>query len=207
MKEIKMLWDNLTYNRMSEEFSRIYRDNFWVCGSGLGSLPDRTEEYVKFLLDILKDKDITSVLDYGCGDWQFSRHIDWPVPYKGVDIVESVINNNKQKYEKEGICFEVVGKNFEMPHADLIICKDVMQHLPNQIVQDLFSEMKKRCRYLLITNDVISSATGDCEIGGWREYDILKFLDQKSIDSLKWYSYDGVTDLKTTVLIAGDLTS
>lgn len=57
---------------MSKRFEEIYATNEWGHGSGEGSLPVHTRGYVAFLQAFLAEKNITSVVDMGCGDWQFS---------------------------------------------------------------------------------------------------------------------------------------
>lgn len=57
--------------KFDEYFSDIYNNNVWGCGSGEGSKIENTVEYRR-LLHIFLEKnssDITSIIDYGCGDW------------------------------------------------------------------------------------------------------------------------------------------
>ncbi len=49
-------------------FDEIYNKNIWGFGSGHGSLPSVTKGYRKFLENFIKDNNIKSVVDYGCGD-------------------------------------------------------------------------------------------------------------------------------------------
>ena len=90
---------------MKEEFTYIYDNEKWGKnkGSGEGSRPKFNQEYIPFLEDFLKTNNIKSVIDFGCGDWQFSRYIDWgdkpfstmpKIDYLGLDVVDSVIDNN-----------------------------------------------------------------------------------------------------------------
>lgn len=60
-------------DQLRKVFNRIYEDNVWLCGSGTGSLPKFNIGYIDFLSKFIKDNNIKSILDYGCGDWQFSR--------------------------------------------------------------------------------------------------------------------------------------
>ena len=82
-------------------FSHIYEHAIWgknkegVASSGGGSTLERTQEYRKLLQIFLHEKNIKTVVDAGCGDWEFSAHIDWTgIEYKGYDAVQSVIQKN-----------------------------------------------------------------------------------------------------------------
>src|SRR5690348_4696554 len=107
-------------------FDEIYKHNGWGFGSGHGSLPSVTKSYRRFLEDFIRDNDIQSVVDYGCGDWQFSKLIKWgDVSYTGVDIVPSVIEDDTQKYGTDKIKFLAIKPgSTALPKADLIVVKD-----------------------------------------------------------------------------------
>src|SRR6478735_6812488 len=69
-------------------FEHIYRNDLWHGGSGPGSLPSVNRPYVRFLHGFLRANQIQTVVDLGCGDWQFSRRIDWGgARYLGLDVV------------------------------------------------------------------------------------------------------------------------
>lgn len=140
---------------MKETFCEIYQNRKWYRGSGSGSLVENTVEYRKFLQDFINRQDIKTVIDLGCGDWQFSKLIDWDsVSYTGIDVVPSVIKDNKVAYGTRPninfICADVL--SYE-PQADLIIMKDVLQHWPNEDIQHFFAH-SARAKYILITNSI-----------------------------------------------------
>jgi len=58
---------------MQERFERIYADNEWQYGSGEGSLPIHTKGYIAFIESFVANHEVKSVVDLGCGDWQFGR--------------------------------------------------------------------------------------------------------------------------------------
>ena len=135
---------------IGEYFKKIYEKDEWGCGSGIGSLEPYTRKYRKILQDILEKRNIRSVLDIGCGDWQLGSLIDWP-EYTGIDIVSSVVNNLKKKYPYNFICGNAL--KMILPQADLLILKDVMQHwLPSEIIS--FVPKIKEYKFALITNDI-----------------------------------------------------
>ncbi|CAN5186143.1 hypothetical protein BH09DEP1_BH09DEP1_8400 [soil metagenome] len=170
---------------LHEIFSQIYKQKLWgqnASGqgwSGSGSALDTTVEYRTLLELILKIYDIKSVVDLGCGDWEFSRVVKWgSIDYKGFDVVAHVIERNNQRYAKNGISFAVLdATQQELPSADLLICKDVLQHLPNHDVAQIVKQFSKY-KYCIITNDVyehsLSSDNYDITRGDYRPVDITK---------------------------------
>ncbi len=173
---------------IEKAFTRIYEKHKWGGGSrsGPGSDVANNEVYLPLLQNLLGDADkaITSVLDVGCGDWTLAREIDWKsISYTGMDIVPSLIERNTQKYAAENIEF-VHGNLVEdaLPAADLLIVKDVLQHLSNRSVEAFLPKLKQ-FKFALITNDVrifisprmpfrwffrYSKANKEISDGGWR---------------------------------------
>ena len=84
---------------MEKQFTNIYNKNIWGNGSGKGSSPDYNKKYIEFLESFIKEKNIQSIYDLGCGDWQFSQFVDWNgATYIGADCVKSVIQKNQNDY-------------------------------------------------------------------------------------------------------------
>ena len=138
---------------MESEFKNIYDNNKWGHGSGDGSRLKSVKDYMSFLERFLQDNNIKSVVDAGCGDWQFSKDINWnDIDYKGFDIVDSVIENNLENFSDKNISFEVYNGNpDDLPCADLLIVKDVLQHLPYEDTLEFINNFSKY-KYCLITN-------------------------------------------------------
>jgi len=171
-------------------FSEIYDSNEWAYSSGVGSMPVNAADYAAFLTNFMHRNAVESVVDLGCGDWQFSRFIDWSkVRYYGTDVVESVVARNRQLFAQSNIVFEPFRSVEELPPADLLVCKDVLQHLPNPLVQHYLDVFKTKYRYLLITNDDAPEAylNQDIPAGGWRtlRFDRPPFAERAAI-VLQW---------------------
>ncbi len=161
-----------TQTPSQEIFSRIYSRNEWLFGSGEGSLPASTGAYRAFLQQFLHDYRIKSVVDAGCGDWQFSQLIDWTgIEYTGSDVVPDVIEKNQQTFAAPTIqfcCQDLLSE--ELPPADLLILKDVLQHLPFTAISRILS-FAPHYRFVLVTNDA-ATANDDTIIGGYRALDL-----------------------------------
>lgn len=157
--------------QVRQKFSAIYQNNEWGYGSGVGSLPINNTGYIDFITRFIAEHGIRSVLDFGCGDWQFSQFIDWQgARYLGLDLVPEVIAANHQAYARSGVEFALFEGTDRLPEVDLLLCKDVFQHLPNETIRAYLAAFKRRARYLLITNDdqPDSAVNGAIEAGGWR---------------------------------------
>jgi 2-polyprenyl-3-methyl-5-hydroxy-6-metoxy-1,4-benzoquinol methylase len=139
----------------AEVFSKIYKEDLWHGGSGAGSKLENVKEYVDILQKYIDKPEIKTVLDLGCGDWQFSKFLDLSsVSYLGVDVVESVIESNNTSYSASNIKF--ISRDittYEIPKVDLIICKDVLQHLCNKDVVTILVKIITSSKFSLITND------------------------------------------------------
>lgn len=126
-----------------------------------------------------EEKQIKTVVDLGCGDWQFSKTIDWKdIQYKGFDVVEGVIQQNQKLYGKKNISFiHADATSYDLPAADLLICKEVLQHLPFKDIFSILSQIKKY-KYCLILNDVdpitLSQVNSDIRRGHYRALDLTQ---------------------------------
>jgi SAM-dependent methyltransferase len=161
---------------MKEEFEAIYAENRWGCGSGEGSLPINTGAYVETIQAFINEHGTKKVVDVGCGDWQFSRLIDWSgVEYHGFDIADSVITQNRAAFGADNINFHYFGGAFaELPDADLLLAKDVLQHWSNATVERFLPSVD-RFRHSIITNCVNPKGpteNKDISDGGFRRLDI-----------------------------------
>lgn len=185
-------------------FSAIYQNGVWgknkdgLGCSGSGSTAKNTELYRIYLELFLENNQIKSVVDIGCGDWEFSQLINWnSIKYTGYDVVKSVIENNTKNYSKPSIKF--VNENFltaDLPKADLLICKDVFQHLSNEEIMAFLPQLKK-FKHCIITNDINPAIANnlDTRIGGYRPLDLTKPPFNLSGEKALQYFSSGTTKL------------
>ena len=76
-----------------EEFTEIYTKERWGkgAGSGSGSAAEYCAKFIDYMNNLFKENpSLTSVVDLGCGDWQYAKHVKWPEDYTGVEVVTSV---------------------------------------------------------------------------------------------------------------------
>ena len=187
---------------MKERFEQIYATNEWVKGSGEGSFPINNRGYIAFLEGFLREHAIESVVDLGCGDWQFSKDIDWGHShYHGFDIVASVIVGNRKRYSSETVRFSAYSGDFnELPGGDLLIAKDVLQHWSDETIERFLPHLR-RYRYALITNCVNpegETVNVDIQDGDARYLDLR--LPPFSIAATEVYSFRQHRGLLKTLL-------
>jgi SAM-dependent methyltransferase len=171
--------DAVNQQRLTSTFNRIYAEGTWgtVAGrgtSGTGSTLAITQEYRAYVEDFIKTHSVTSVVDAGCGDWSFSSAITWgDASYLGVDIASDVIATVRSKHEKGKIRFQVGDITDELPAADLLISKDVLQHLSNTLVHKFIRNNLRKGKYkwVILTNDR-GSRNSDIASGGYRAIDL-----------------------------------
>ena len=165
---------------LTNTFNRIYAEGTWgkdVAGkgtSGTGSTLEITREYRAYVEDFVKKHSVKSVVDAGCGDWSFSSAMDWgDASYLGVDIASDVIAAVRNKHEKGKIKFQVGDITDELPAAELLISKDVLQHLSNELVHKFIRNNLRKGKYkwVILTNDR-GSGNPDVTPGGYRAIDL-----------------------------------
>jgi len=167
-----------------EVFDDIYRSGKWGTNggsagtSGFGSMLSTTLVYRTFLQQFMKDAQIHSVVDAGCGDWEFSQAIDWTgIDYKGYDIVGSVVDKDTKQFGKPTIQFfkgDIIED--DLPPADLLISKDVLQHLPNADVLKFLTKQVPKYKHVLLVNGTgnhsLSARNVDIKLGEYRTLDL-----------------------------------
>ena len=172
--------DAVNQQLLTDTFNRIYAEGAWgkdVAGkgtSGTGSTLEITREYRAYVEDFMKTHNVKSVVDAGCGDWSFSSAIEWgDASYLGVDIASDVIATVRNKYEKGRITFQVGDITDELPAADLLISKDVLQHLSNKLVHKFIRNNLRKGKYkwVILTNDR-GTSNRDVASGGYRAIDL-----------------------------------
>ena len=136
-----------------EIFSKIYDTAYWGNGSGDGSDPKKVKVYINLIEDFIKKNNVKSIVDFGCGDWQFSNLINFnDAEYLGIDLVDSVIDSNNRKYSKKNIKFSRFKAYREIPKADLLLVKDVLQHLPREEVKKIIDQLFINYKFVIVTN-------------------------------------------------------
>ena len=152
-------------------FTEVYETNKWgdndnpnyEGSSGLGSaIWYNKKTYIPFIHKFLKKYKIKSVVDLGCGDFRIGLLLygKAKIDYTGYDAYKGVIDYNNDKF-KEHKHFHFIHSDFtsvkdreNINNADLCIIKDVLQHLPNDIIIKFMDYIVKshKFKYILLIN-------------------------------------------------------
>jgi SAM-dependent methyltransferase len=150
--------------------------------SGFGSRVSSTVTYRCIIESFVRLNDVHSVLDLGCGDWQFSKLIPWDnygISYLGLDVSHVIIERNIANFGTERCQFQVIREPSEilgLGRFDLVICKDVLIHVPNSIANEYLDVFVAVGRHALVTVDAFPSyrINEDITFGDYRAMDIRK---------------------------------
>lgn len=141
---------------LEERFSRIVSSNAWGCKEtpcGPGSSLEACADIIKQLPVWLRSLKIKSIVDLGCGDFHWLKEVDLSgIEYDGYDIVRSAVEA-AGKYASSTIRFHHADiLSIEPKKADLVLCKDVLIHLPDaEVLPLLRSIISSGSRFLAST--------------------------------------------------------
>lgn len=167
---------------MEDKFSKIYEKNIWGNGSGPGSSKLYNTKYITFLEDFMNKNNVKSILDIGCGDWQFSQYVNWGEDrlYTGVDCVKNIIETNIKEFgNNKNIFFNHLDPTIDidlLPNdIDLVILKDILQHWNNESIIKFMDKIvkEKNYKYILIINNYKNSKNEDRDINNKYKYSKL----------------------------------
>jgi hypothetical protein len=133
---------------------KVFLDTVWGppgYESGSGGDPIFARPYLDFVSQYIEERGIKSVLDLGCGDGRLTEAMDWhDASYTGMDIKlgHDILTD-------------------ELPDADLVLVKDVLQHWSNADIQAMHSRLM-RFPAVLITNSILPNTNQDIVTGQWR---------------------------------------
>jgi hypothetical protein len=113
-----------------------------------------------------------TLLDVGCGDWNWMREVRLPCDYVGIDIVPEVIEANR-RYERVGVAFEV-GDAVEgpLPKADVVLCREVLFHLSFHDGMAALANIRAAGPWLLATSDAGIWFNSDIATGDFRRINL-----------------------------------
>ena len=161
-------------------FQRIFEENLWgneESVSGEGSNLARTAVVRAQLPRLLAKHGVRSMLDAPCGDFFWMKEVDLGgVDYTGVDIVADIIAKDVERYSGPTRRF-LLGDLVEdaLPHADLILCRDVLVHLTYDETRRAIDNFKRSgATWLLTTTFTGPRENRDITTGDWRPINLQR---------------------------------
>ncbi|WP_296638048.1 class I SAM-dependent methyltransferase [Polaribacter sp.] len=138
---------------------QIYDQNLWggnkdefYSGSGSHN-PIIVEPYLEVVINFLKSfQEPITVLDLGCGDFNIGGQLfAFSKKFIAIDIAVNVINYNKAKYSHNNLEFQCLDiSKDDLPKADVVILRQVLQHVSNEEVQSVLNKLKEY-KYVILT--------------------------------------------------------
>jgi SAM-dependent methyltransferase len=119
--------------------------NYWIRryesgrNSGGGSYGILAEFKANFLNDFVRDNQINSIIEFGCGDGNNLSYFNFP-SYLGLDVSEFVILSNKKRFKKNNkwAFMSIDGAKEFSFRADLTLSLDVIYHLVEDEVYEFY---------------------------------------------------------------------
>lgn len=147
--------------QLSERFTAVHDNNLWGSNesrSGAGSARNAPSVVVagQAIRRAVGENPIVTLSDIPCGDFNWMPDVLGAlegVRYTGFDIVFSALQNNKDRFPQYD--FRVLDIVTTVPpRADLILCKDLMNHLSDDDIKSCIANMKKSgSTFLLASNN------------------------------------------------------
>ncbi|WP_452226566.1 class I SAM-dependent methyltransferase [Lacinutrix cladophorae] len=126
---------------------KLWGNNTATFYSGEGSHhPELVLPYIDVVTSFLKSfNKPLSVCDLGCGDFNIGKQlVKHTKKYVAIDIVDELIIYNKENFIVENLefqCLDIAVDN--LPDADCVIVRQVLQHLSNAEVLSVLNKLKK----------------------------------------------------------------
>lgn len=182
--------------RVDQQFIMRYWEQPEVWGEELNEL-DRVR--IPRTLAMIPDR-VRTILEVGCGNGRLSNRVPPRFKVIGMDVSRTAVRFVKTN--------KVIGDSHRVPLADrsvdLVICADVLEHLPDDILMMTVRELQRVARrYLLIGvpyKEPYRAASFECSACGRvsNKFGHLRSFDCGSLDRL----FPGCT-LVTTAFVGG----
>lgn len=149
-------------------FTQIYENNIWGGSkgefySGSGSYSKYIDEYAGIISHFIIQNNLNKIVEIGCGDFNVTKNItdyldkkQFDYYYTGYDIVKDLIKRNKNIYNTQRINFILKnGIDSEIITGDILIIRQVLQHLDNKSIKKIITQFKK-FNYVIISEHQLS---------------------------------------------------
>ena len=136
--------------------------------SGGGSHNEKiVKPYINTLIPLIVNNNIRAITDIGCGDFWIMRQVlgflvenNYNFFYNGIDVVEDLINHNRNTFRYPNIRFhymDAAQDNVELPFGELLIIRQVLQHLSNSDIKKILNKARN-FKFLLVTEHIYDGA-------------------------------------------------
>jgi len=144
--------------------------------SGTGSSLSATKTIRQGLAEILTELKPKSLLDIPCGDFNWTKEVDFrSCRYIGADIVKDLVEQNQKLYGNNDRKFLVLDiLNDPLPKVDLVLCRDLFIHFPNEDVFTALTNIRRSgAKFLLTTSYSGEKRNRNIPLGSFRPLNLL----------------------------------
>ena len=148
---------------LARVFTKIYAQGLWgrdandssayYSGSGTHT-PAIADPYVAAIRALAATfPHAPSAADLGCGDFHIGAQVRGAfASYIACDIVPGLIEQNRQRYNAQEVEFRCLDLTTDdLPQADVIVVRQVLQHLSNRDIAGFVSRVAGKCHWLVVT--------------------------------------------------------
>ena len=159
----KRVLDSFSGRSNGEIFTATYLNYLWgrkegdfnfYSGDGSHN-PEIIDEYINKVSGFLAEfSSPPVVVDLGCGDFHIGRQLSkYAKQYIACDVVPEVIEANVSRNDLTNVSFRVLdAATQDLPKGDIVILRQVLQHLSNLDVQNVLQRIQGNFRYLIFTD-------------------------------------------------------
>jgi hypothetical protein len=165
---------------MEAIFTEIYNTNAWGCQetvSGPSSTLERTQELRDRLPEIFQELEIQSIIDCGCGDWNWMKTVKLTgIQYIGLEIVQPLVEILQSQFSSATVKFEKLNILQEPPETgDLWLARDLLCFFSSKEIKRFFEIfLDSKSKFLAIsTVDTEQPFQGSLS-GHWKPLDLFK---------------------------------
>lgn len=161
-----------------EIFSQGWPDQALDTVCGWGSSEQHTRLIRKRFVEILNIYQVESLNDAGCGDLAWMSMIDLKgVDYVGYDVHERA---NWAELRQRGYRLDVLDiTSNDLRPADMLICRDVFIHLPNDMILPSLERLRRSAALLLTTSYTSDPSLGEGEFSNFKRMNEPSIHHQK----------------------------
>jgi SAM-dependent methyltransferase len=149
--------------------------------SGPGSSRSAAKTVLALLGSTVREYGVTSILDLGCGDWNWMQYSCWRadprVRYEGWEAQDSLVERLAKRFGNERVRFRLADLTSKsLPYADLVVCRDVLFHLRIKLAERLIKFLQENGCLFITTCFLDETCNTDIQpylpINGWGFYRI-----------------------------------
>jgi SAM-dependent methyltransferase len=149
--------------------------------SGPGSEQSAAKPALALLDMTVAEYKVGSILDLGCGDWNWMQHASWRampnVRYEGWEAHQGLVDHLTTEFGNQNIRFRCADLACEpLPSADLVVCRDVLFHLRIDLAESVITRLRANGCLLLAPSFLGEETNAGIEqylpIDGWGFYRI-----------------------------------